>query len=92
MIPVKTYTKDPDAYLDYTLDWSEWLGTDTLSTAVWSVSPSDMTAPHTTTTTTLAAVWLSGGAHGSDYDVRCRVTTTAGRIDDRTIRVQVRQR
>ena len=91
-IPVKVWVKDPDAYLDYILDWSEWLGADTISTASWEASPSGITVASTTTTTTLAAVWLSGGVHGTDYDVRCRVVTAGGRTDDRTIRLQVRHR
>lgn len=34
--------------------------------------------------------WFSGGTHGTDYDIVCRITTSAGRIDDRTIRLKVR--
>lgn len=90
--PIKVYVKDPDSYLDYTLDWSEWLDTDTISSAAWAATPSDLTIASTTTTTTLAAAWVSGGTHGTDYDLRCRITTAGGRIDDRTIRLQVRHR
>lgn len=90
--PVKVWTKDPDAELDYTLDWSQWLDSDTLSSASWATTPTGLSITNTTTTTTLAAVWLSGGSHGSDYDVRCRVVTAGGRTDDRTIRLQVRHR
>lgn len=90
-VVVKTWTKDPDAVLDYTLDWSEWLDSDTISSAAWA-APTGITIDSTTTTTTLSAVWLSGGTHGTDYDVRCRVVTAGGRTDDRTIRLQVRHR
>lgn len=90
--PIKVLLKDPDATLDYSLDWSEWLTTDTISTAAWVATPSGLTIASTTTTTTIATAWVSGGTHGTDYDLRCRITTAGGRIDDRTIRLQVRHR
>lgn len=88
---VKTWVKDPDAYLDYTIDWTEWLGTDTITSSSWA-APTGITIASTTTTTTLSAAWVSGGTHGEDYDLRCRIVTTGGRTDDRSIRLQVRHR
>ena len=39
-----SFIKDPDATLDYTVEWGEWLGDgDTVSTATWTV-PDDLTA------------------------------------------------
>jgi hypothetical protein len=32
------YIKDPDAVLDYALDWAEWLGADTIQGVTWIVS------------------------------------------------------
>jgi hypothetical protein len=96
MTPIARYTKDPDATLDFVQSWDAWLdaidGGDTITDAEWII-PSGLTeaAPSTVTTTT-ATVWLSGGTAGTDYDVTCRITTDGGRIDDRTIRIQVRQR
>ncbi len=37
-------------------------------------------------------VWLAGGTVGARYNIACRVTTNAGRTDERTIRVTVLQR
>jgi hypothetical protein len=84
------WIKDPDATLDYTLDFSEWLDADTLSTATWSAA--GLTVVSSAATTTTATVWLSGGTAGKVYQVRCRVTTAGGRIDDRTFELSVTHR
>lgn len=88
--------KDPDAKLPFTVDWTAWLAAeqDTASGVVWLV-PTGLTeesTPAPSLTDGKATVWLSGGTLGADYDVVCRLTTTGGRIDDRTLRVQIRSR
>lgn len=91
--PLKTFLKDPQAVLDYTLDWDadDWLGTDTIATVTWTL-PAGITSASTSATTTTATNFLSGGTAGTDYDVACKITTAGGRTDERTIRLQVRQR
>ena len=89
-----TYVKDPDAILDYSVDWSAWLGTDTIATSTWTLTtgisqPVGKPATNTTTTTT---VWLSGGKVGETYVVRNEIVTAAGRTDDRSFTVQVTDR
>lgn len=94
-LPLKTFTKDPAAVLDYTIDWDadDWLGSDTITgTPVWTV-PAGLTQPTSASNTaTTATVWLGSGTADQDYDVACKITTTAGRTDERTIRIQVRNR
>ncbi len=84
-------TKDPQATLDYRFDWSLWLVTDTIVSVTWTV-PSGITQTAATNTTTTATIWLSGGSAGTKYTVACRVTTTAGRIDERSLIVSVIQK
>jgi hypothetical protein len=91
MEPVATYTKDPDATLDYVLDWSTWLSSDTIGTATWTV-PAGLTKASQSFTTTTATVWLSGGTVGENHFVTCRVTTAAARTDDRSILIRVEDR
>ena len=43
-------------------------------------------------TDTSVTVWLSGGTAGVDYEVACKIVTSASRIDERTIKIQVRER
>lgn len=83
--------KDPDAILDYGFDWTYWLGTDTIVSVLWTV-PTGLTLTTQTNSATVATVWLSGGTAGTTYDVGCRITTAAGRVDERTMRVCCVQR
>lgn len=88
-----TQMKDPDAVLDYAFDWSTWLGRggDTIDSHVVT-APAGITLNSSTSTTTMVTAWLSGGAVGVTYAVACRIVTTQGRVDDRTMFVSVRQR
>lgn len=86
-----SFTKDPDAVLDYKVDWSDWLDTDTIVTSDWTV-PTGLTLELETNTTTIATVWLSGGAVATSYNVTNEITTADGRTDDRTITIKVKER
>jgi len=88
--------KDPNAKLPFSVDWSAWLTAegDTGASAAWTV-PAGLTKEATPAESLVAGkatVWLSGGTAGSMYEVACRLTTTAGRIDDRTLRILVKHR
>lgn len=85
------FNKDPDARLDYMVDWTSWLDGDTITNSVWVV-PDGITDEADTFTDTTATIWLSGGSLGSSYEVVNRITTAAGRIDDRTITIKIRQK
>jgi hypothetical protein len=77
---MKTYTKHPDAVLDYVTDWSDYLGTDTLSTAV-ATADEGLTVDKTEKDDENAVAWLSGGTDGETYGVYVKVTTAGGRTD-----------
>ena len=87
-----TFTKDPDAVLDYSIDWSKWLAGDQIQTSDWSVSGTGLQASDESNTTTRATVWLSGGALGQSYTVTNRITTSGGRTDDRSFTVKIAER
>lgn len=86
-----SFTKDPGATLDYVIDWSAWLGDDTIATATVT-TPDGLTETAETHDATSVTVWLAGGTARENYTVTCRITTTAGRVDERSIRIQVRDR
>lgn len=84
-------TKDPDSILDYSIDWSNWLEGDTLQSVDWFL-PAGITKENQSNTTTVATVWLSGGADGNVYNIVCRIVTAGGRTDEVTIRLPVKNK
>lgn len=87
---IQSFNKDPQARKDYGFDWSAWLGTDTITASTWTL-PSGITSYAESNTTTVATVWLSGGTHGQDYLVTNQITTAGGRIEQRSLKIQVRE-
>ncbi len=85
---------DPDigtgAQLDYTIDWSAWLGTDTIATSTWTL-PSQLAKATDSNTTTTTTVWLRNvsAARGAIYQVTNTITTAAGRTEQRSFSVRV---
>lgn len=89
--PLKTFQKDPSATLDYTLNWKEWLGDDRISSVVWTV-PAGIANAGVANSPTTTTIFLSGGTSGTSYSVYVTVTTTQGRIEKRTIKINVLER
>ncbi len=88
-----TFTKDPDAVLDYSVDWSAWLAGDQIASSEWLLEQGALIEKVTDTfTATKATVWLRGGQVGTTYLVTNRIVTVGGRTDDRTISVKVEDR
>ncbi len=88
------YVHDPQAVLDYAIDWSAWLAaSETISASTWTVQTGLTEAPagHSATTTT-ATIWLTGGTLMTSYAVTNHITTNQGRQQDQTITLQVRDR
>lgn len=83
--PIVVYDKDPNANLDYTIDWRKWLGDDTILTSIWvlpvGISQAGLLMSSTTTT-----IWVAGGTAGTSYSVYNQITTVGGRVDKRTIK------
>lgn len=87
-----TYTKDPAAVLDYAWDWTAWLANEETIVA-HTVTPAEgITVSSTAEAAGVVTAWLSGGSVGASYALTCRVTTSQGRTDERTIRITVRER
>jgi hypothetical protein len=92
MAVFKDHKKDPDATLDWIFDWNLWLGEfETISDADFFVDPgiTIVSQSHTQKTST---VWLSGGTEGQVYRITCRITTSDGRIDDRSFTLRCTNR
>lgn len=82
---------DPDAVLDYAVDWSDWLATgETITTSTWTVPTGiEETTPPPSTDGSVATIWMTGGTAGTRYALTNHIVTSAGREDDRTIYLKV---
>jgi len=88
---METFTKDPDAVLDYKNNWLAWLGTDRIIASTWTAT-AGITIDSDTFTRNETVVWLSGGTVGSSYTLVNRITTSLGRVDDRSIIIRINQK
>lgn len=87
-----TITKDPDAVLDYAFSWASWLDTgETISSRVVTVS-SGLTKDSDVEADGVVTAFLSGGTVGTTYTVACKITTSQGRTDERSVYIQVEDR
>lgn len=88
-----TIDKDPDAVLDYSFDFAPWLTplSDTIASADF-ILETPLEEDRRVVETLTAVVWLKGGVPGSTHRATCRITTTAGRVDDRSIFLKIKQR
>jgi hypothetical protein len=87
-----TFTKDPDAILDYGFNWTNWLADgEKLFSSAWTV-PTGITKETESHTDYASMVWLSGGTAGVTYEVINHIVTDSGREDDRTIKIKVQER
>ena len=88
---LEKFIKDPDAVLDYEIDWSDWLVTDTISASTWTAD-TGLTVDSDSFTDTATTVWLSGGVVGTSYEVVNHIATASGREDDRTIVIKCKNK
>ena len=92
-----TIVKDPNAVLDYTLDWTEWLepAGDTIASVAVAVA-GGVTLDHTTNNGTSVTIWISGGTVGTRGEARVRITPVGTgarpRTDDRTVYFRIKER
>ena len=89
--------KDPDAVLDYSIDWStEYLGDrDLLTQSDWSVVPDEpggVTIVGSDFDAGTSTVKAAGGVSGKIYKLINHVVLESGRSDDRSIVLRVEKR
>jgi hypothetical protein len=96
--------KDPDETLDYSIDWSRFLGSNTITTVRWylydasgtkiEVSTNQtvdgLTAGPRAATGTVATLVLIGGTLNKVYRVVCSIEFGSGLIAERTATISIR--
>lgn len=88
---VATFEKDPEANLDYAIDWSNWLKEDIIIDSHWTADEG-ISLGSDSHTDTVSTVWVFGGSNRKRYELTNTVITAGGRIDERTIRIKCRQK
>lgn len=102
---LKWPVKDPDETLDYSVDWSRFLESNTISTVRWYVVDADevktqiiqgqtvngITSGPQVFTDTVATIVLSGGSNNQSYQVVCSITFGNDLIAERTLALPVRE-
>jgi hypothetical protein len=98
--------KDPDETLDYSVDWSRWLGTGvTIASVAWfadnasgvktsfgaGVSVNGLQNISQTNTTTVATINLGLGTVNKEYKIYCRITDSSGSVVERTIKLNIKE-
>lgn len=84
-------SKDPDELLDYQINWSAALTTDTITISSWTISGGDslLIDDHSTFSPQTATIWLKGGSLNQTYAVNNLITTAGGRIFDQTVNISI---
>lgn len=97
------FKKDPASTLDYIIDYAEWLVEgDFIVASGWVIEsiagdpaplvevPPPNLQPEFEAL--LARVWLAAGTRGNTYTCTNSVTTSDGRVDERSIFIEVRNK
>jgi hypothetical protein len=89
--------KDPEAVLDYAIDWgADYLAEgDLIAESSWSVTPDEPDGIFITESSfdeRISSVTVADGLRGRLYRISNRVVTQSGRIDDRSIMLRVEKR
>lgn len=89
-----TINKDPNAILDYTFDFTDWLAavSDTISSVTFPAVVGVTVAGSAITAGKKVVAWVSGGTVGLPASLTARIVTTGGRTDDRTIYFKIKER
>lgn len=98
--------KDKDEVLDYSIDWSRFLDTDTISGVTWYIDAADGTKTEVsatdivnglqfaqgTYTNTVSTIRLSLGTNNVRYRITCKITTNGGLQYERSVFLRIKEK
>jgi hypothetical protein len=98
-------SKDPDETLDYSVDWSRFVGTATISSVTWYVDNADgakttiaggavvngIQNVFQTVSGKVTTINLGLGTNNVEYKFYCSINDTAGRTAERVIRLKIKE-
>ena len=97
--------KDKDEVLDYSVDWSRFLGTANILSVTWYVDDADGVKTQindgdvvngiqnvaTTISGKVTTINLGLGVNNRDYKFTCRMVDSSGNIAERVIRLRIKE-
>ena len=83
---------DPDSKADFSFDWTDFLGSDTISTSAWAVSPTGPTLSGGSKTNSSTTIFIEGCTFGKLYRLTNSIVTALGREPDRSIIIRCSNR
>ncbi len=93
---MRLFLKDPAALVDYEIEWGDWLADgETLTDSSWMVEPVEAGGLAITMQAgigTARRASVSGGVRGHLYRLTNRITTSAGRTDERSLAIRITER
>jgi hypothetical protein len=98
--------KDKDEIVDYSIDWSRFLGTDNISGVTWFIEDADEVKTQVsdasvvnglqfvtgTNTLTVATARFSLGTNNVRYKVTCRISTVSGLQYERSVYLRIKEK
>jgi hypothetical protein len=84
--------KGPAEVLDYDLDWTARIRSDTIVSSAWAFTSTDdsMAIEQTLQSGASTKVWLSGGTLGRSYVLKNSIATAGGRDMEQSVQILVR--
>jgi hypothetical protein len=84
------FVKRANEVLDFQINYSDLLGTDTISNSTWGNSvPSGLTKGSSSNNTTTTTLWASNGTADQEYTVLNTIQTAGGRTFTRDLRIRI---
>lgn len=98
--------KDKDEVVDYSVDWSRFLDTDTISGVTWYIYAADGTKTEVsatdvvnglqfaqgTYTNTVSTIRLGLGTNNVRYRITCKITTNSGLQYERSVFLRIKEK
>ena len=96
----KTFIKDPDSILDWDFNWRvtdddekvPWLEENETIVSYIITLDEGITLVEDTENDGHVIVWLSGGEISKEYIVSCKIITSLGRVEPRSILIKMSER
>lgn len=98
--------KDKDEIVDYSIDWSRFLGVSTISAVMWFIDDADGVKTQVadsdvvnglqfvtgSNTSTVATVRFALGTNNKRYNVTCRIVTSDGLQFERSVHLRIKEK